>query len=343
MKNLGFFGKLIYWGNIIAALLLFVSFILPYLPPKNFPTLSLLSLVVSPLILLNLLFFAYWLLRLHRNMFLSLIMLVISYFHFHFFYEFSSQGDPSEFENTLSILTYNVRLFNAYEKNPGDEASKGISEILQTQNPDIVCIQEYYKPNTVDFSAYPYQYIHFKNESVKLGHAIFSKYPLLNKGAFDFVDSYNNTIYADVVKNNDTVRVYSLHLQSMGIIPRVSFLQEGDKEKLRKRVASAFAKQQHQVTEILKHKETSPHPVLLCGDLNNTSFSYTYHKLQSGMLDAFKESGNGLGTTFKFDRFPMRIDYIFASEEFEVLDFENISKTFSDHYPLKTTVGWDSK
>ncbi len=335
-----FLNKLIYWGNLLAAFLLLISFILPYLPPKNFPTLSLLSLAVSLLIIVNILFAIYWALQLRRRFFISFTVLFISYFYFNVFYEISPEGDVSQYKNTLNVLSYNVRLFNAYEKNPKTDASQIISEILFEETPDVVCVQEYYKPNKIDFSAYPFQYIHFKSEKAKLGHAIFSKYPLINTGGFDFEDTYNNTLYADVVKGKDTLRIYSVHLQSLGIIPRVSFLQESDNEKLRKRVASAFKKQQSQVEAILEHKQKTSHPVMICGDLNNTPFSYSYRKLKDGMQDAFRERGNGLGTTFKFEKFPMRIDYIFASEGLDIISFDTMEKTFSDHYAVWATVGW---
>lgn len=335
-----FLNNMIYWGNLLAAFLLLISFALPYLSPKNFPTLSLLSLIVSLLIIVNILFAIYWAIQLRRRFFISFTVLFISYFYFNVFFEMSSEADISEYKNTLNVLSYNVRLFNAYEKSPKTNASQIISEILMEEAPDVVCVQEYYKPNKIDFSIYPYQYIHFKSEKAKLGHAIFSKYPLINTGGFDFEGTYNNTLYADVVKGKDTLRVYSVHLQSLGIIPRVSFLQDSDNEKLRKRVSGAFEKQQHQVEIILEHKQTTHHPVIICGDFNNTPFSYSYRKLKDGMQDAFRERGNGLGTTFKFEKFPMRIDYIFASEGLDIVSFDTMKKTFSDHFAVRATIGW---
>ena len=58
------------------------------------------------------------------------------------------------------------------------------------------------------------------------------------------------------------------------------------------------------------------------------------------MQDAFRERGNGLGTTFLFEKYPMRIDYILASEALEILSFETVDKSFSDHFPVRATVGW---
>lgn len=335
-----FFNKLIYWGNLFAAFLLLLSFIIPYLPPKTYPSFSLLSLIVPPIIILNIVFAIYWATQLRARFFLSFTLLCVSYFYFNVFYEISAEGDASQYKNTLSILSYNVRLFNAYEKEPDTDANLILSEILTDEAPDVVCIQEYYRLTEIDFSAYPYKYIHYKTKNVKLGHAFFSKYPLVNTGAFDFEGTRNNTLYADVVKGKDTIRVYNVHLQSMGITPRVKYLQETDHEKLRKRISSAFKKQQTQIQAILKHQNNTEHPIVVCGDFNNTPFSYSYRMLKNNMQDAFRVRGNGLGTTFEFDNFPMRIDYILASEGLDFLTFETILKTFSDHRAVMATIGW---
>lgn len=290
----------------------------------------------------------YWLIRRKRTFLLSAVILVAAWFFFNPFIEFSSEKSSDEFENSLKILSYNVRLFNAYEDDSKVNVSEIISEILEEQQPDIVCIQEYYNGANQTFSEYPYQFVHFKkttnNKGVTkkhvLGHAILSKYPLINTGAFDFDKTYNNSIYADVLKGDDTIRVYNLHLKSMGITPSVATLQDGDKEKLRKRMSNAFLGQQQQMEAVMEHKAKSKFPVLLCGDFNNTSFSYIYRKIQKGMKDGFVEKGNSLGTTYLFDYYPMRIDYIFTSESFEVLSFETSKRTFSDHYPISAKVGW---
>lgn len=256
---------------------------------------------------------------------------------------FSSEGDISAYEHTLKVLTYNVRLFNAYETNASEDVLASFSALITSENPDVICIQEYYKETHISIPEFPYQYIHFRNEDVKLGHAIYSKYPLVNTGAFDFKDSNNNTIYADVVKGGDTLRVYNLHLQSLGILPSVTYLQGGDKERIRRRMTETFKRQQTQVEAILEHSERSPFPTILCGDYNNTPYSYTYHQLTKNYNDAYLVRGNGLGTTFKFDGYPMRIDYIMTSEALDVVTFETTQESFSDHYPLSATLGWSKK
>jgi len=271
---------------------------------------------------------------------LSLIVLAVAYFHFNPFYEISSEGNPDDYNNTLKVLTYNVRLFNAYENKPTEDVLASFSKLLETEIPDVICIQEYYKKSNLNFSSYPYQYLHFRNEKVNLGHAILSKYPLINTGAFDFKNSNNNALYADIIKGDDTLRIYNMHLQSLGIKPSVTYLQDGDKDRIRKKMTETFKQQQSQVEEIMAHKESVKHPVIVSGDLNNTPFSYSYNKLQKGMKDAFLERGSGLGTTFKFDGYPMRIDYIMTSTNLDVVTFKTIDESFSDHFPLSATIGW---
>jgi len=327
--------------NVLVAFLLLISFILPYLPPSTFPSLSLLSLGVSPLILINLIFVVYWLIRLKRRFLLSFVVLIIAYFHFNPFFEISSEGDTSKYNQTLSVLSYNVRLFNAYEKDTSEEKiTQEFLEILKSEQPDIVLIQEFYSDYTIEMEDYPYQFIHFKKPDYKLGHAIFSKYPLINKGGFDFVDSYNNTIYTDAVVRSDTVRVYNLHLQSLGILPNVDFLQKRGTALLKKRFSETFVMQEQQIDRILKHKEASKHPVILGGDFNNTSFSYAYRELKRGMQDAYLKKGNGIGTTYSFVSYPLRIDFILLSQGMDVLKFTTGDSSFSDHKPVSATVGW---
>ena len=322
------------------ALLLLMSFVIPYLPPSRFPTIALLSLLVPLLIILNILFAIYWAFQLKPKFFLSAIVVIIAYFYFGAFFKISSEGDKSNYKNSLTVMSYNVRLFNAYEKKSSINGVETMKAYFETENPDIICIQEYYRPNEVDFSLYKYRYEHFKTPKTQLGNAIFSKYPLINKGAFDFKRTGNNTLYADVVKGKDTLRVYSVHLQSIGILPEVEFLRDTDNTRLRNKFASAFEKQQLQINAIQDHKNKSKFPVIICGDFNNTPFSYSYRTMKADLNDAFRVKGNGLGTTFLFDRFPLRIDYILASKELEVISFKTLKNTFSDHYAIKAVFGW---
>lgn len=335
-----FFDRIVFFINVIAALVLLAAFAFPFLPPSKFP-LTVLSLGVPLIILLNIAFVGYWLLRRKKRLLLSLILLIGATLYFNIIPSFSSSEITTDSNNRIKVMSYNVRLFNAYEKKDKfPDVKETMRKYIEEENPDVICIQEFYTKNPVDFSKYKYKFVHFKKKKDKLGYAIYSKYPIEKSGAFDFADSNNNTIYVDIVKDNQKIRIYNLHLQSHGVIPEVQFLQEESKEKLVRRLNQRFRKQERQIKEIINHKSKIDYPTLVVGDFNNTPYSYTYNQLQKGMKDAYIEAGNSLGGSFSFSGFPLRIDFILTSPFFEVTDFKVLKNTFSDHKAIVAEMAW---
>jgi endonuclease/exonuclease/phosphatase (EEP) superfamily protein YafD len=80
----------------------------------------------------------------------------------------------------------------------------------------------------------------------------------------------------------------------------------------------------------------SPYPVLLAGDLNAVPQSYVYRRAGKGLKDTFRERGWGLGVTYVGYLPGLRIDYIFASGDFNVLDHRRGPRDFSDHRPVSS-------
>ena len=52
------------------------------------------------------------------------------------------------------------------------------------------------------------------------------------------------------------------------------------------------------------------------------------------MLDAFAQSGRGVGLTYSNGLYQLRIDYILHDKEFKSTDFKVDKVKFSDHYPI---------
>jgi len=101
----------------------------------------------------------------------------------------------------------------------------------------------------------------------------------------------------------------------------------------------AFINRGQQADIVKKHINSSPFPVILCGDLNDTPSSYAYRKITSGLTDAFVESGRGFAVTYAGESFPsFRIDYIFHDEVFESRRFTRHKISYSDHYPISCTL-----
>ena len=330
--------KIIYILNVVLALLLLLSYFLPYLPPKTFSILSVISLGVVFLVLINLLFFVYWLLRLKRQFFLSLVILIIGYVMYGTFYEFSTAETVKE-EKAIKVMNYNVRMFNLYEWIPQNDIDTKILDFIKTESPDVLSIQEFHPNQNMDFSFFKYKYERLSGKKTKSGQVIFSKYPIVNSGSIEFPNTSNNAIFADIVNGKDTIRVYNIHLESMHINTNVDSLKKEKSERLFKRVGKTFEMQQLQTEQFLNHKAACKYKMIICGDFNNTSFSYVYRRIKGDhLVDTFKEAGNGFGRTYNFKFFPIRIDYILADETFAVNAFKTYKELYSDHYPIMATL-----
>ncbi len=336
MKKLNLFDKIVFFFNSIAAVLLLFSYFLPFLEPKKFAFLSVLSLTVPLLILLNFIFVIYWLFKLKKQLLLSLVILLIGYTYLLSLYKFTSSKNLDE-SNDISVMNYNVRLFNLFKWIPDETIDQKIVDFINEQEPDVLSIQDYRRDEDINFTGYE-KFEIISGEKVKNGQAIFSKFPIVNSGSIEFPDSYNNAIFIDMVKGKDTIRVYNLHLQSMKIDANGDALTKEPIENLFRQVSKTFAMQQLQTELFLLHKKQCPYKIIICGDFNNTAYSYVYKEIKGGLQDAFAEAGNGFGRTYNFKFFPVRIDFILVDDAFEINSFKTFDVVLSDHYPIMSRV-----
>lgn len=342
MKNLRPFDKFIFILNSLAAFALLLSYLLPHIPPKTFPLLSVLSLGVPVLIILNITFLLYWLFRMKKQFLLSLIVLILGYNYVTRFIAFNS-SEEEKTDSEFSIMSYNVRMFNNYKWSDRKDIPAKITEFVKEQNPDILCMQEYYVGEAALKELYPYNYIVLKGEHSEFGIAIFSKFPILNKKSLNFTQKgNNNAIYTDLLINQkDTVRIINAHFQSLNIKPGIDDLQKEDSKKLLSRIGYGFSLQQDQAESLLPVIENSPYKTMIAGDFNNTSFSYIYTVIKSegDFDDAFLEAGNGFGQSFKLNYFPLRIDFMLVGNKMNVESFNRFEVDYSDHYPILSKIG----
>jgi len=337
MKHLKGSEKIIFFINSLVAAVLLLSYLLPYVAPKNFAILSVLSLAVPLLIILNGLFMLYWLLKAKKHLLLSGLVLLLGYSYVGSLYKFSSSKDV-ENSNEISIMNYNVRLFNLYNWIESDSVEQEIIELIKQDSPDVISFQEYHPHERIDLSFYKYKYEKLSGNRIKYGQAIFSKYPIVNSGSVEFPNTANNAIFADIVKDEDTLRVYNVHLQSLRIDAKVEDLKTEDSEKLMHKASETFKMQQEQAELFIEHKANSPYKMVICGDFNNTAYSYVYKEIKGDLKDSFEEAGNGFGRTYDFRYFPVRIDFILVDTSFEVNSFKVFEEKLSDHYPIRAKI-----
>ncbi|MCI4442366.1 MAG: endonuclease/exonuclease/phosphatase family protein [Lentimicrobium sp.] len=341
MKNLSWFNKVMFFLNIVLTVSTFVAYVLPFLAPKLFPLLSVLTLFMPLFFILNGLFFLYWGFQFKKRMILSGLVLLMGITFINKFYKFSAKEYP-ENEKDFTVMSYNVRLLNVFKWLDRDDVPSQILTFINDINPDILCIQEYSNSANIDLKVYRHRYILMQGNKIKTGQAIFSKFPIINQGNIVFENSNNNVVFADIKKGKDIIRVYNMHLQSIKISPDVTeindnieAIDQGKSQRLFYRISKAFKQQQQQAEMIKEHKKDCPYPIIICGDMNNSAFSYVYRIIKGKLKDSFEESGKGFGATYKFRYYPARIDYIFADEKMTVKRFESFSDfENSDHYPI---------
>lgn len=335
MKKLSWFNKVMFFFNIVLTVLTFIGYILPFLAPRLFPILSVFTLLMPLMLIFNFLFFLYWLLQVKRQMLLSGLVLLLGITFISKCYKFSATNLAQE-DADFTLMSYNVRLFNLYDWLPKKDVVATIADFVKESDPDILCLQEYSRIGNKYFGSYKHKFI-FKKDN-ETGQAIYSKYRIIDSGSIDFPSSGNNAIFADIIKGKDTIRVYSMHLQSIRISPDIhEKMDEAKSKAIFYRISEAFKTQQQQAEMVEKHKSECPYPMIICGDLNNSAFSYVYRSVKGKMKDSFEEAGSGFGKSYNYKYYPARIDYIFTDKNIEVKEYTTF-KDFanSDHFPVMT-------
>lgn len=333
MNKRSFLDKIILVLSSITSLLLLLACIVPYTTSASF---SFLSLGVPLLVICNLFFLMYWFVGKRKLLWISLIALIVGYVSLGSFIEFrfASAADDT---NQLRVMSYNVFGFHGYGKSWDTDAHNSIADFIKSQNPDLISFQEYsplIKKTEVMVDAYPYSFIDggYAKNGTRVVQAIYSKFPIVNTGSLHFPESANHAIYADVLIDLDTIRLYNLHLESLSVRPGTFKRERSD--KLFNRLRSSFSKQHEQALIFRNNADSCSYKKIVSGDFNNTQFSSAYRIIKGNMNDSFAEKGSGYGKTINFWRFPLRIDFILADNKFEILSHENYNLNLSDHEPV---------
>ena len=113
MKYLSLSEKIIFLVNTFVAFIFLFSLLIPFIPPRIFSFLSVIGLFTPILITLNFVFIFFWIYKLKKHFLLSLFVLVIGHSTVQNFINFSNNSVFAT-EDKISVLSYNVRLFNLY-------------------------------------------------------------------------------------------------------------------------------------------------------------------------------------------------------------------------------------
>lgn len=361
-RKFSYFNRTLLLFNYSFIVCLFMAYLARYVSPDNFSYFSFFGLAYPVFFILNLLFVLYWIALFSYRFVYSLVAvligwpLIFSFVQVDFFQKnkTASNTDSSFFK----VMSYNVRLFDLYNWSHNKETRNKIFDFLLEESPSVMCLQEFYKEDSEDFKTvdtivqfhiaknHHIEYTNSVQNKYHFGIATFTKYPIVAKGRVKFPEANSNIcIYTDIKINEDTVRIYNMHLQSIhfgksdykyvdDLIQNKETEDIENSMNIMRRLKRAFSKRSIQADLIDEHMSNCRYPMIVCGDFNDTPSSYAYHTILKNKKDAFVESGNGFGRTY-IGKFPsFRIDYIFYSPSFLSANFRTIRKELSDHYPV---------
>ena len=358
--------------NVVAAVCFVWGSYVKFFDPDSWWFIGLLTLSLPYILLTLLIFFFCWLFAKKIWMLISLLAIafcwraVLNIFPFHLSEKFKMEKKA----DNLRVMSWNVEHFDILEHKTHPEKKNEMMDLVKQYQPDVACFQEMVGGDDdrsinylgdfkriLNFTEYHYSYVNKLDfdQAHHFGIITFSKFPIINKQTFSIPpNDYNSTFqYIDVVVNNDTVRIFNIHLQSLKFSrDNLKYIDDPDinsdktlseSKSIISKLKRGFIKRSHQSERVKEEMDKSPYPVIICGDFNDVPNSYAYCKIGDELQNAFVEKGIGFGRTFSGISPTLRIDNIFTDKKFTIEQFTKVSKKLSDHFPIIADVSLHKK
>ncbi len=264
-------------------------------------------------------------------------------------------GNTGASDETLSVLSFNVPRWWGYEM-PAKTAEMG--EFVRRADPDVIGLQEAnieYHDEEPRLRAAPYVAILYDS----LGYdtigpesagatwtpqPVLSRHRLVRQDEFKLFRSPGDSVHTNVTRTEirwkgRNFAVYNVHLRTFGEKKpwrdeRMPSFQPQNLLPYIRQYRDAYRVRAWEVEEIVKMVEQEDLPVVLCGDLNSTPNNWVHGRVTTVLRDAFAEKGVGWGMTYHTRMPIVRIDFVFVSEEWDVVSARVLDAYLSDHLPL---------
>ena len=221
--------KILRYFNYILIFALLLSYLSVFVNPGKIWLLAFFGLAYPFLLLANIIFIIFWLSKKKRFFIIPLIAILIGWSYLSSLVQIPLKGNKNKkpaIENSFNILSYNVRLFDLYDWDENENTTERIFNFINKANPDFICFQEFHTKNkgflteeSIKKSLNQKYYTHIdytiENDNFNYGIATFSRFQIVNRGVIQFNNSSNSSIYTDVIIDNDTIRIFNNHLQSI--------------------------------------------------------------------------------------------------------------------------------
>ena len=344
-------------GHVLVVLLFLVSAFSDRISPEKHLMFSYIGLAFPVFMFANFLFILYWLIiSKWKTALVGVVAFIIAWGPVTSYLPFHSMSVPVP-EESLKVLTYNVMGF-AYKNHTADSPNR-IVEYIADSGADIVCIQEYSvskggnnltaKRLNRALKMYPFRSVIELNSNKyqSVGLAIFSKYPIEHSRRIKYKSAFNGSAMHEINIKGKKITLVNNHLESFKLTmeDRSKYSQIiGNlgsealvelKGTLQQKLGTAFQIRAGQAESVAKEvKEANGEYVLVCGYFNDTPISYAHRTIQGDLVDAFSESGRGLGISYNQNKFWFRIDNILHSSNIKSYRCTVDKVRYSDHYPM---------
>ena len=349
-KKHGLFSRITFGtASLILSGLLALSYVSFIVNPAKAWYFTIFGLLFIPLVVLTFGFFLWAFFRRSRMTALLLVMLLPAIFHIGKYYQ--CKAPEPEREATLKVVSYNVGLFA--HGNMGDKRlvlADSIAAYLRRTDADIICLQEFYLPNTLNmdawfrdrFPGYKAEYYVLTGEKGHAGNVTLSRRSVLSRGKIDFEKSTNLALHTDIQLDSTVLRFYNCHFESYnislsGLVKSIGHHTDEMVEDTGNKMRRSITQRPKQVEEVIKDIDACPVRSVVLGDFNDNPLSYTVHRLLRGRKDAFVQAGKGFGATFRTFWPLLRIDYILCPRDLQAVSYEVPKVKYSDHYPVIAT------
>jgi len=350
--------------NVGIAILFLLGCYASYFNATTYWYLGLLTLASLHLLLLVIIFIVFWLFAKPKFIFIGVITIAIAWNPLGQIIKIkqSEEFKIAKLPNSIRVMSWNIEHFDILEHKTHPERKQEMLDLINKYSPDVACFQEMvggdfdstainYVPRIakeLNFKYYYYSYDKRDDFDGKHHYGIitFSRFPIIQKYTYGPPELNYNSIFQsiDVAKNDDTFRVFNIHLQSLKFsdvsrqyIDDPTLKGRIDIEKSKNIISkfkTGFAKRKLQSERVKKSMNESPYKVIVCGDFNDVPNSYAYNTIGKGLKNAYAEKGSGIGRTFASISPTLRIDNIFVDKKLQVEQFARVKKKLSDHFPI---------
>ena len=359
--------------NLGVAMLFLLGCYASYFNVTTYWYFGLLTLASLYFFLLLIIFIVFWLFAKPKFILISVITIAVAWKPLGQIIQIKQSEDfkIAKLPNSIRVMSWNIEHFDILEHKTHPERKQEMLDLINKYAPDVACFQEMvggdfdstainYVPTIAkELNLKYYYYSYDKRDDFDGKHhygiITFSRFPIIQKFTYGPLELNYNSIFQsiDVAKNDDTFRVFNIHLQSLKFsdvsrqyIEDPTLKGRADIEKSKNIVSkfkTGFAKRKLQSERVKKSMNESPYKVIVCGDFNDVPNSYAYNTIGKGLKNAYAEKGSGIGRTFASISPTLRIDNIFVDKKLKVEQFVRVKKKLSDHFPIIADITIESK